>query len=95
MWETVDSICGLWITTANTRTDTHTHTHTCVCVCIIVVQWLSRVQLFATPWTTARKACLSFSVSWNLLKLKSIEVVITIQSSHPLSSPSPPALNLS
>ena len=23
MWETVDSICGLWITTANTRTWPH------------------------------------------------------------------------
>ena len=38
-----------------------------------VVQSLSRVLLFATPWTAARQASLSFSISWNLLKLMSIE----------------------
>ena len=41
-----------------------------------VVQSLSCVLLFATPWTTARQASLSFTVSWNLLKLMSIESVI-------------------
>ena len=39
----------------------------------IVVQPLSCVQLFETPWTTARQASLSFTVPWNLLKLMSIE----------------------
>ena len=33
------------------------------------VQLLSRVQLFATPWTTARRASLSITNSWSLLKL--------------------------
>ena len=37
---------------------------------------LSSVQFFATPWTTARQASLSFSISWNLLKLMSIESVM-------------------
>ena len=37
----------------------------CVCVC---VQSLSRVQLFATPWTAARQASLSFTISRSLLK---------------------------
>ena len=37
-----------------------------------------------------------FTVSWSLLKLMSIESVMpSNQPSHPLSSPSPPALNLS
>ena len=40
------------------------------------VQLLSRVQLFATPWTTARQAPLSSSISWSLLKLMSAESVM-------------------
>ena len=38
----------------------------------VVVQSLSRIQLFATPWTVARQASLSFTLSWSLLKLMSI-----------------------
>ena len=41
------------------------------------VQSLSRVWLFATPWTTARQASLSFTNSQNLPKLMSIESVIS------------------
>ena len=37
------------------------------------VQLLSRVQLFVTPWTAARQASLSYTNSWSLLKLMSIE----------------------
>ena len=48
-----------------------------------------------TPWTAAYQASLSFSISRNLLKLMSIEVVDAIQQSHPLLRPSTPALNLS
>ena len=33
------------------------------------VQSLSRVQLFATPWTAARQASLPITNSWSLLKL--------------------------
>ena len=40
------------------------------------VQSLSRVQLFATPWTAACQASLSFTVSWSLLKLTSMESVM-------------------
>ena len=36
----------------------------------------SRVRLFATPWTAARQAPLSFTISWSLLKLMSIESVM-------------------
>ena len=37
------------------------------------VQLLSRVQHFVTPCTAARQASLSFTISWSLLKLLSIE----------------------
>ena len=37
------------------------------------VQSLSRVQLFATPWTAARQASLSLTIFQSLLKLTSIE----------------------
>ena len=40
---------------------------------LVVVQLLSCVWLFATPWTAARQACLSFTISQSLLKLKSTE----------------------
>ena len=40
------------------------------------VQSLSRVLLFATPWTAARQASLSITKSQNLPKLKSIESVM-------------------
>ena len=38
---------------------------------------LSWVQLFATPWTAAHQTSLSITNSWNLLKLTSIESVIS------------------
>ena len=39
-------------------------------------QSLSCVQLFATPWTAACQASLSFTISWSLLKLMSIKSVM-------------------
>ena len=44
---------------------------------------------FATLWTAAHQASLSFTISQTLLKFMSIESV------HPLSSPSPSAFNVS
>ena len=44
------------------------------------VQSLSRVRLFATPWTTARQASLSITISQSSLKLRSIKSVMP--SSH-------------
>ena len=41
------------------------------------VQSLSHVRLFATPWTAARQAPLSFTVSQSLLKFMSIESMMT------------------
>ena len=42
----------------------------------IVAQLLSHVQLFATPWTAACQASLSFTVSWSLLSFMPIESVM-------------------
>ena len=43
---------------------------------VAIVQSLSHVQLFATPWTAGYQASLSFTISRRLLKLKSIELVM-------------------
>ena len=40
------------------------------------VQLLTRVQLFAVPWITARQASLSITNSWSLCKLKFIQSVM-------------------
>ena len=47
---------------------------------VVVVQSLSRVCLFATPWPAAHQAPLSSTLSCSLLKLMSIESVMP--SSH-------------
>ena len=58
------------------------------------IQLLICVCLFETPWTAAHQASLSITNSLNLLKLMAIESVMP--SNHLiLSSPSPPAFNLS
>ena len=43
---------------------------------VLVVQLPSHVQLFATPWTAARQASLSLTISWSLPKFMSIESVM-------------------
>ena len=45
-------------------------------------QLLSRVRLFATPWTAARQASLSITNFWSLPKLMSFESVMP--SNHPI-----------
>ena len=45
-----------------------------LCCCSSVAKLL---QLFVTPWTAARQASQSFTISWSLLKLMSIELVMT------------------
>ena len=42
----------------------------------VFVQSLSHVQLFATSWTAACQASLSFTISWILLKLMCLESVM-------------------
>ena len=53
---------------------------------VIVVQPLSHVQLFVTPWTAARQDSLSFTISQSLLKLMFVESVMPFNhliSCHP------------
>ena len=53
----------------------------------VVVQLLSHVQLFVTPWTAACQASLSFTISRSLLKLISVESVMPssyLSLCHPL-----------
>ena len=55
------------------------------------VQSLSRVRLFATPWTAAHQASLCITSSRSLLKLMSIESVMSSNHfilCHPLLPPS-------
>ena len=47
-----------------------------ISVPVEVVQLLSCVQFFETPWTAAHQASLSFTISWSLFKLMSIESVM-------------------
>ena len=51
-------------------------------VSVVAVQLLSCVSLFATPWTAAHHASLSFTISRSLLKFMTTQ-----------SSPSPPTFN--
>ena len=48
----------------------------CTLLHIVVVRSFSCVQLFATPWTAAHQASLSFTISQSLLKFMSIESVM-------------------
>ena len=48
----------------------------------VVVQSLSHVLLFVTPWTAAHQASLSFTISWGLLRLMSVESVMPTRLYH-------------
>ena len=70
----------------------HTHTHTQVgnlkqvlfiylfgrfSLTIVIVQSLSRIWFFVTQWTAAHQAFLSFTIFRSLLKLMSVESVMS------------------
>ena len=68
---------------SNVLTDRHqtknlmlNHIFVPLCLQFSSFQSLSRVRLFATPWTAARQASLSITNFWSLLKLMSIELVM-------------------
>ena len=42
----------------------------------VVVQLLSCIWLFATPWTSPCQASLSFTIAWSCLKLMSIKLMV-------------------
>ena len=67
------------------------YVHLFILKCSSSVQSLSHVQLFATSWTTAHQASLSFTISQSLLKLTCIESVMPSNHfilCHPLLLPS-------
>ena len=47
-----------------------------ICILLVVVQSLSHVQLFETPWTATCQASVSITSSQKLLKLMSIRLVM-------------------
>ena len=50
--------------------------HTDLVVLLSSVQLLSRVRLFAAPWTAAHQISLSFTNYWSLLKLMNTKLVM-------------------
>ena len=68
------------------RSFIYIHTHTHIYTDMYIVQSLSLVQLFVTPWTAACQASLSFTISQSLLKLMPIESVMP-SNSHILCRP--------
>ena len=74
-WGTRDTCVHLWLSP-------FAETITTVLIGYVVVQSLSHIWLFATPWTAAHQAPLSSTISQNLLKFKSIESVMV--SNHPI-----------
>ena len=47
-----------------------------VCGCYFYSVIQSCLEFFMTPWTAAHQPLLSFTISWSLLKLMSIELVM-------------------
>ena len=79
-------------------------TNHCTTRKVLVVQSLSRVWLFVTPWTAEHQASLSFTISWSLLKFMFIESVmpsyhliicVTCFSSHLQSFPASGSFSMS
>ena len=47
-------------------------------ILLVIVQSFSRVLFIVTPWTAARQASLTFTISRSLLKFMSIESVMLL-----------------
>ena len=43
----------------------------------LVVQSVNHAQLFVTPWTAVCQASLSFTIFWNLLRLMSVDLMVS------------------
>ena len=74
-WSLSTSLCSGWLGTTG--------------IFVAVVQSLSCVWSFATSWTAAHQASLSFTISWSLLKLMSIESMMSFNHlilCHPFSA---------
>ena len=86
---TYTHICVLYVYTHTTLNNRHiyyvclytTRKHVYMCM-FSSVQSLSHVPLFATPWTAARQASLSFTISRGFFKLMSIASVMPSNHHH-------------
>jgi len=67
----------------------------CIILAVLVVHWLSRVLLFGTPRDCSTPGFPVHHQHPELAQTHIHRVSDAIQPSHPLSSPSPPALSLS
>ena len=77
-WKEIYQKCKKWSSLESGTTEDFyiLHTSSCLPNILVIVQSLSCVWLFVTPWTAACQASLSFTISWSLLKLMFIESVI-------------------
>ena len=87
--------CGMWL--KSVESNNRCKNVLISFMSVVVVQSLSCVQLFETPWTAAHKASLFFTISQSLLKHMFIELVMSCNHlilCHPflLCLPSFPAL---
>ena len=64
----IESPLKLWVYCGVPRSANNTH--------LFVVQLLNHLRLFATPWSAACQASLSFTISRSLLKLMSVKSVM-------------------
>ena len=67
------AICMSYLEKSLFRSPSHIYIYIYI---LVVVHLLSHVWLFVTPRTAACQAALSFTISWSLLKLVSIELVM-------------------
>ena len=77
MRQWLQGLCHLLKSVSQLSENTYLYKHKAKIYIVLVVWLLSRVQLFAAPWTAAYHASLSFTISWSLLKHMSIELVMS------------------
>ena len=70
-WESKHMV--LWLVITYLKVIVASLNETSQYVVVIVVQSLSHVHFFTTPWTAAHHASLSFAISQSVLRLTSIE----------------------
>ena len=78
LWPVVTPPCAQWkaLSFSSARFPSQSNTAQGYISPLAVVQLLSHVRFFATAWTAARQASLSFTLSRSLLKLMSTESVM-------------------
>ena len=74
LWTVNHGLSVLW--RLESRSNPNTSPKASTYLVLNVAQFLSHVQQSVTPWTAARQASPSFTISWSLLKLMSIESVM-------------------